>query len=543
MPFNPALNLGAFSAPEPPPAPPVNVLYLQDGKYDPDEHMSRDNVAKTFRAFRDQTATPRLALFFHGGLVDKSTGTLEAARHYDAYKDFVFPLFFIWESGFFDVLSHQLPLIFAEPVFRQVALHATDVISPKLSGGSSNTGDSEMKLKALDLQPSGQMILSDADIANFMNAIKDDELIQHEAAAIARTSRSIDSLLSEPALRGLSQLSPRTYLSPEVISAIRGAYAQSNPTNPGSGCRMETLPFDPVSAVKAAWAVAKASVPVLTNCVRRFRARRDHGMTCTIVEEILRALYVADAATFIWQKMKQETEHAFGADSSIYGGTAVLEELCELLEEKPETPITLVGHSTGAVYIGNFLRHADQMLNARRDNATEFDIILMAPACTMDFYAANYAKRVRGIRIFQMNDATEREDHLMSRDYGNADTSILGNVYPRSLLYLVSGICEDFGITGTGAHAFDRSDMPLLGMDRFYAETAVFNATDYPTVEQIRQRFAAAPPPTRSKFVRVLSPNSKLPDDGFRSMSHKHGNFPSDDATQNSIRFCFKYGL
>jgi hypothetical protein len=42
------------------------------------------------------------------------------------------------------------------------------------------------------------------------------------------------------------------------------------------------------------------------------------------VEEVLRALYLANTGSSIWEEMKQETEDAFGADSSVYGGTAVI---------------------------------------------------------------------------------------------------------------------------------------------------------------------------------------------------------------------------
>jgi hypothetical protein len=197
-----------------------------------------------------------------------------------------------------------------------------------------------------------------------------------------------------------------------------------------------------------------------------------------------------------------------------------------------------------AVYIGNFLHHADIALRAQGDATTMFDIILMAPASTMEFYASNFVSRVRGIRIFQMNDATEQQDHLMSKDVGPTDPSILGRVYPRSLLYLVSGICEYFeGQGGSGRHAFDGDDMPILGMDRFYDQPAVFPQGDYPNVVQTASQFTVAPPPAPTKFVRVLSPTPTTPNDGYRSTAEKHGNFPGDGPTMDSVRVCFQQGL
>jgi hypothetical protein len=91
MTFNPALNLEAFAIQSASAAPPsINAIYLRDGKYDND--MPRASVAATFAAFREQTVTNRLALFFHGGLVDKASGQQGAANEYDAYNKLVFPL-------------------------------------------------------------------------------------------------------------------------------------------------------------------------------------------------------------------------------------------------------------------------------------------------------------------------------------------------------------------------------------------------------------------------------------------------------------------
>ncbi len=47
--------------------------------------------------------------------------------------------------------------------------------------------------------------------------------------------------------------------------------------------------------------------------------------------------------------------------------------------------------------------------------------------------------------MFQMEDATEQEDHLLSDGTESpSDDSFLGSVYPRSLLYLVAGVFEYF---------------------------------------------------------------------------------------------------
>jgi hypothetical protein len=472
--------------------------------------------------------------------VDKASGQRSAAAQYEAYQDIVFPLFFIWESGFQEVLAHHLPLIFAETIFGRVFTHALELINKKLpkvvSDATVPPSSDERDLSLLEL--------SAQDVDDFMATIRDDDHIQHEAVAIARTSRPADSLLTTDAQAKPPQLSPRTYLSPDVVGAVRGAVIQATVGSGTPSTSVDALPFGIGAAIQGAWAIAKAAVPVIVNCFKRFQNQRDHGLPCTIVEEVLRALYMANFGSSIWEEMKRETEDAFGMDSSAFGGTAVIEELCALVKQKPEIRITLVGHSTGGVYIGNFLRHVDSALSAQGDTSTLFDIILMAPANTNDFFLATYQDRISGIRIFQMNDPTEQQDHLMSRDVGPEDSSILGKIYPRSLLYLVSGVCEYFeGQGGSGPHVFDGQDMPLLGMDRFPSQPLVFGSKTYVSVQQVRDQFSVSPPPPPTKYVRVLSPTDPAASTGYRSSAKKHGDFPRDAETIASLRECFQRGL
>jgi hypothetical protein len=538
MSINPALNLESFAIQSPNIAPPpLNALYLRDGRYD---GMSRDDVTATFQAFRDQTETKRLALFFHGGLVDKASGQQSAANEFLAYQQVAFPLFFIWESGFREVLAHHLPLIFAETIFGRVFTHASTLLTGKVAAVSSPQTES---LVAFATPAPQSMVLTQAEIDAFQLAIQSDPLIQNEAVAIAKTTRMGAAVLTE-STESTSQipLSSRTLMSPEVVVAVRSAFLAANGAEVNTEGTLEAFPFSLGGAVNAALAIAQSALPILVMTVRRFVKGRDHGMPCTLVEEILRALYLANFGSAMWEEMKKETAEAFGAAADVFGGTAVVEEVCTLVRDKPDTVITLVGHSTGGVYIGNFLESADRALLAQQDEKTQFDILLLAPANTVDFYAQTYSKRVRGVRIFQMGDATEQQDHLLSKDVGPEDPSILGRIYTRSLLYLVSGVCEYFeGQGGSGPHMFDGYDMPILGMDRFYPLNGQFTSADYPSLAELRTQFSEKP--GTSKFVRVLSPTAPAAEPGFRSTALKHGNFPGDAETIASLTLCFQDGL
>jgi hypothetical protein len=65
----------------------MNSLNLRDGVYDA---MTREDVTKTFSAFRAQMVTNWLALFFHGGLENEASGQQNAADEFAAYQNDAF---------------------------------------------------------------------------------------------------------------------------------------------------------------------------------------------------------------------------------------------------------------------------------------------------------------------------------------------------------------------------------------------------------------------------------------------------------------------
>ena len=99
-----------------------------------------------------------------------------------------------------------------------------------------------------------------------------------------------------------------------------------------------------------------------------------------------------------------------------------------------------------------------------------FDLVLEAPAATHDFFARvieEQGSRIGGVRVFGMGDARETEDVLVPV------------IYPASLLYFVSGLLED------------EPDQPVIGMQRYLADAATYDAQRFPNVEACRRFFAA----------------------------------------------------
>jgi hypothetical protein len=254
-------------------------------------------------------------------------------------------------------------------------------------------------------------------------------------------------------------------------------------------------------AILSWYQVAKFVAKVVLAVVRRHWNKRDHGTYVTIVEEVLRAAYLDRVGEIVWRTMKKDTADAFGADP-LCVGTALFEELANLAAQgKTFSQITLIGHSTGAVYINNLIRYAAQKLPN-----TKFNLILLAPASRHDDFAdvlAKHGNQIENFRMFTMLDEKESQDQLV------------GIIYPRSLLYFISGVLEG------------EADVPIVGMNRFNANHELFNETDFKPVTDVRAWLGLV----NSRCVWSVARGG----DGLSSASVSHGNFDNDKATIRSV--------
>lgn len=199
--------------------------------------------------------------------------------------------------------------------------------------------------------------------------------------------------------------------------------------------------------------VAKKCVQIIAQVIKRFVHHNDHGVYPTIVEETLRAFYLANAGGAVWNAMKKETQDTFGRQEggTIRGGRYFLDQLAKRIGNGPGPRITLVGHSTGAVFIGEFLRNVASLPDPGWRDTAKFRIVLEAPAATYTHFAGTLKaaeSQISDFLMFTMDDRHEQADHL------------LGPLYPRSLLYLVSGLLE------RDANG-DSSVEPLVGLARY----------------------------------------------------------------------------
>jgi hypothetical protein len=179
--------------------------------------------------------------------------------------------------------------------------------------------------------------------------------------------------------------------------------------------------------------------------------------------------------------------------------------------------VILIGHSTGAIIIDQFLQSIDTLLPASR----QFEVVFLAPAITSATFGASferYERRVSqrsmapALRMFAMTDEAERQDVLMP------------GVYPHSLLYLVSGVCEQV------------ADTPILGMQRFNDRPQSRGATEFAGTARARAILSSA-----SGYV--WAPTDNHAPLGRRSMSEKHGAFDDDPTTIASVLHIVRNGM
>lgn len=469
-------------------------------------------------------ADPRrhLVLHFHGGLVSRENAVEIAQNLHGTYSPAAdaggFPLFFAWQSGAWETIRNNLNELADEPVFHSLL---AKVLRHALKQTAADAAFAQ--LKGLDmaaavpgLAPGPAMFAAAAGVA-----LPD---------AALRSAADVDELEIEADLRADPEFRAALASSGVLAQPSVGRYDKAMP--PSAPSRVaEILQHEfaggadkllPDTWLGAAIFIGKVVRAVL----RRHAAGRGHGPWATCIEELVRAIKVAGSGVnewgkaLEWNRMKQDCRDAFGAEPDRHAGTALLSRLKQSGVQLER--ITLVGHSTGSIYIQQWLEHSGDYLPP----GLKQDVVFLAPAITYDEFAASLQRcgqRIGRFRMFAMQDDLERRDQLL----GKAGThSWLRFAYPSSLLYLVSGVLESS--TGPDGEPVDEPDRPLLGLQRYW-HGASYGDAAFPSIKAIAKWFDS---PERGI---VWSPSSGKPA-GFNCTSEDHGDFDNDPQTLDSLR-------
>jgi hypothetical protein len=484
-----------------------HVIHLENGRLTGD--TTHEVVNRIAQRAVQEAGGGGLVIHFHGGLVSHSSGIEIAERLHPRYRQAAnaYPVFFVWESDILETLKNNLQEIahehfydrlwrrlseFIMRKFAQSGRHRARFALPEAGPRDVHEAFDQMltvgKPESLEaLAPTAPPDLS--ELSDHERLILENELLQ-DSVLMAGIQRISDGLRKPADVAfDMQTQTRRVQGSTETLMDHRS---------------LDRLTYRPEAAERGILDIArvvKAAVTVAARIISRFVHHRDHGFHATLVEEILRGFYLANVGEFIWTLMKKDPADSFGDDGAIFGGTAFLEALREAMDPARPPRITLVGHSTGAVYISEFLDKAAAVL----PNTMRYGIVFLAPAATFEKTATleRHTDLIAGFRMFTMTDANERRDRLVPI------------IYPHSLLYFVSGVVER------------AADTPIVGMERYY-DDLYYPGDAFPAVRTVRDFMLGA------DDRAVWSVTEEGPP-GQRSASLRHGDFDNDDLTLDSV--------
>ncbi len=479
-----------------------------------------------------------LILHFHGGLVSRDAGFGSAAPLLPLYLSGGHPVFYIWESGFLDAIRNNITELADEPVFKQLLRKLLEYTLKRLGGISGARSiapgqvDAEKVKETLDhfiANPGPDTI----PYKNFEPAVPDATM---RSAAL----ESIDEAEIQADLENDQEFQNALATLPDVPPGRRSAFASMPVTEHRSAfseVASDCLSSRPgqrgyITLLRAALLLKD----ILKGILRRYRAGRDHGLYATVVEEIVRSFKLGGSGlnewgkALQWNRMKQDCDDAFLDDPQKHAGTVLLTRIRDELDGGRELQrITLIGHSTGAIYIAAWLAAADAIL--AKD--VKVDVVFLAPAISYERFAATlqqHGHRIRRFRMFAMSDALERNDQVWGDDITlkakNGEKDWRRFIYPSSLLYLVSGILESKTLPDGSVQ--DEADMPIVGMQRYFSSSDVYDETGFPEVAWVRKWLQQHPGSTVWSNTETLS-------DGLNCKCNDHGAFDNEPETLASL--------
>lgn len=526
---------------------PLHTIHSRAGRIGGRADTSPSHVDRIVTALAAD-GRKHLVLHFHGGLVSKEAGMATAKRLLEENPVYSptpasggYPVFYVWESGVWETIRNNLTELAGEPVFRQLlrklVQYALEELGGEVAAGlgrsvspaSRGSRDQEVRqaferfwsAPGPDTVPyRGYDLKADASEAR----AADGSLDEDEILADLEGDQALQNALAT--LPDASPSSRSALGAPDAVEH-RSAFSELAAAEFSSSTQTRGL----IELLR----VARFLVKVLRAVLSRRAAGRDHGLYATCVEEVVRAFRVAGSGlnewgkALQWNRMKQDTLDAFGPDPDLHAGTALLARLGKAMKsgQLDLKRLTLVGHSTGAIYIAHWLAHSAAHLPA----GFRQDVVFLAPAISFELWdqtVRQHGHHIGHFRMFAMADRFERDDQVWGSD------EELGNskdwrryVYPSSLLYLVSGILESR--TGPDGLPKDEADVPLLGMARFLEGQQVYDlAQGFGDVQRVRQWGGQLP----GAWVWSQTQGAAA---GLNCMAIDHGAFDNDTATLESL--------
>lgn len=348
----------------------------------------------------------KLLLYFHGGLISEAMGMENAQRFCEQYSvdQDTHVISIVWETGFLEVLPEALKRVLRDSLLGKlidkVGYYFKNKVDTPLEEGfiADHIVDPVYHyakfFERFDTIAPLSVIL-DTDISGFVSNTISEEQIEAEMKVMME-----DEELSDDELVKLG-------IEPTAENLL---------PNP-----------------KLLWFAAR----VATRCFRRFFNKRDHGIWPTIVEESVREIKLDWAGSQIWGMMKMQAETMWlpnngQSGSNQYAGSYILEKIVEKFGDNG-LQIDMVGHSAGSIAICECIKAINLSTTLKYKNLKFNSIVFLAPAASCSLFNESiiaFPNSWKRFRMFTMKDEFEIQDTLVPL------------LYPRSLLYLISGILE-----------------------------------------------------------------------------------------------------
>jgi hypothetical protein len=401
----------------------------------------------------------KIVLYFHGGLVNEDSGRKQAEFIANFFMAEADTIAFVWKTGFREIFQQKIELI-QQSNFQKLQEIVSRYTHDRLDKGGKGSSSEDIENAREDIC---KQLDLDSDFYDLLKNFDSQEIPKPEVENIKNTETDVEK--------------------------TKG-----------------------VGGILTSLAVAK----LIINIVRRHQTGRDHGLYPTIIEEIFRAFYLDRIGGWVWGRMKNTAkgmwrESTTGAEiENTAIGTYFLAKLSSFQVAHPDVTIDTVGHSAGSIAICHLIDAiSDRLFDLKIRN-----VLFLAPACTSDLFHTHIVGKqhlYQNFRMFTMTDESEQQDVLVK------------GIYPRSLLYLISGVLED------------EADTPIAGMKFHIGEIGSRVATNisfqqYPNDDSKLRDINNF----LSKNNRlVLSPTPAGAAVGLSSKATSHGDFGKIEEEQN----------
>jgi hypothetical protein len=255
---------------------------------------------------------------------------------------------------------------------------------------------------------------------------------------------------------------------------------------------------------------------------------RDHGTAMTATEETIcrsQGLIFKNIRTLArsgWANQKKDVLLPFSGEANTFGGTALLDELLRVtdsLQRLGKTKkIYLVGSSTGAIMLCNMLIKSAEL----KYRSLKYHVIFTVPSCSMNLFAEaldRNGNNINSVTIFSLRDTDDR----------GSSAWFMRSLYPGSILFLVSSVCENDNNTW--------HDLPLLGLQRFYlhhfyANNRTLTDTERNNLKKVMQRLAVN---ADGKSPHIAWSNDRQPNPMLQNTGSNHKGVIRNKDVQHSI--------